>query len=224
MKSGECAGPGLKTAPTVVELRCRARGKIHAAVFAVEQRRIRRAFVILRLRQNRPIRQSRQRLNHQRRAFARQHGKQLRCGLFRPNLVGLLEQNRPRVEAFFEKHRGVAGECVAHGDGPLDGRGAAILRQQRRVQIDAAQPRQRQHPRRNDAAIGHNHNRVRRDGFECSAKLRVVADLFRLRHRNSGGKGRLLHGRRGELLAAAHGTVGLRNHESDRVSRGERAP
>ena len=59
IESGECAGPGLKSAPAIVELVRRARGKIHAAIFAVEQRRKGRAFVILRLRLNRAVGQAR---------------------------------------------------------------------------------------------------------------------------------------------------------------------
>jgi len=33
-KRSESAGPGLKAAPAVLQLRCRARGKVHAPVFA----------------------------------------------------------------------------------------------------------------------------------------------------------------------------------------------
>ena len=84
-------------------------------------------------------------------------------------------------------------------------------------------PGQGEHPRRNDASVGHHDNRVGRDGFELRAKLSVVADLFRLRNGNASSQSGLLYGRCGYLLIAAHGTVGLRNHESDVVSCGEQS-
>ena len=40
--------------------------------------------------------------------------------------------------------------------------------------------RQIEHPLRNNSPIGDHENRIRRDGFELSAKLGVVLDFFRL--------------------------------------------
>jgi len=39
----------------------------------------------------------------------------------------LLKQNGAGVEAFFKKHGGVAGDRIAYGHSPLDGRCAAYL-------------------------------------------------------------------------------------------------
>jgi hypothetical protein len=55
IESGEGAGPGLKAAPAIVKLMLRCGGKVHAAIFAVEQRREGGAFVILRLRLDVPL-------------------------------------------------------------------------------------------------------------------------------------------------------------------------
>ena len=44
-----------------------------------------------------------------------------------------------------------------------------------RMQIDAAQSRQRQHPRRNDAAVRHHDDRIGRDRLKPRSKLCVVA-------------------------------------------------
>ena len=46
------------------------------------------------------------------------------------------EQHGAGVQAFVDAHGGDAGDRFAVGDGPLDGRGAAIFRQQRAVQVD----------------------------------------------------------------------------------------
>ena len=144
--------------------------------------------------------------------------KQIDGGLVGANFDGLLQQNRPGVEAFFKQHGGVAGEGVAHGDGPLDGRRAAILGQQRPVQIDAAKPRQSEHPRRNDAAVGDDDDRVGRDGFKLRAKLGVVADLFGLRDGMPAASAACFTGGAVSCWLAAHGAVGLRDHQRDLVA------
>ena len=69
----ERTGPGLKAAPAIVELVRRARGKIHAAIFAVEQGREGCALVVLRLRLDGSVGKAGQRLHHQRRAGAGEH-------------------------------------------------------------------------------------------------------------------------------------------------------
>ena len=157
--------------------------------------------------------------DHQRRAGPRQHLEQPRGGLLGADFDRLLEENGAGVEAFLKQHGCVAGEGVAIGHGPLDGRGAAVLGQQRPVQIDAAQPGQRQHPGRKDAPVSHHNNGVGRDGLKLGAELRVAANLLRLCDRQSGGQRRLLHRRSGELLAAAHGPVGLCNHQCHLMAR-----
>ena len=62
---------------------------------------------------------------------------------------------------------------------PLDGRGAAILRQQRCVQIEVAEPRQIDHPLRNDAAIADDDDRVWANDLQKGAEFLVVLDLVR---------------------------------------------
>ena len=57
--------------------------------------------------------------------------------------------------------------------------------------------------------VSHDDDRVGRNRFQLRAKLRVVANLLRLRDRKSGGQRGQLDGRSGELLLAARGPVGL---------------
>jgi len=64
------------------------------------------------------------------------------------------------------------------------------------VQIDATEPRQRQHPRWNDAPISHNDDSVRRNRFQLRAKLCVVTNLPRLGNGKPRGKRDLLDRRR----------------------------
>ena len=133
----------------------------------------------------------------------------------------LLEEDGAGVEALFKEHGGVAGEGVAIGYGPLDGRRATVLWQQRAVQVDAAEPGQSEHPRGDDAAVGYDDDRVGGDGLKLGTELGVVADFFRLSDGEAGGYRGLLDRRGVELLAAAYGAVWLRYDERDFIARRE---
>ncbi len=163
----------------------------------------------------RPVVQSGQRLRHQRRAALGQYVEEFRRGLLGPDGKRLLQQDRPGVESFFEQHGGVAGEGFAHGHGPLDRRGAAIARKQRRVQIDAAQPRQREHPGRNDAAISDHDDRIGRDRFKPRAKFLIVANLLRLDRLQGHRPMRRFLPAAPEFFCPAHGPVGLGDDQGD---------
>ena len=52
-------------------------------------------------------------------------------------------QHRPGIERLHDAHDGHAGFALARDDRAMDGRGAAIARQQRRVHVDHAEPRRR---------------------------------------------------------------------------------
>ena len=91
MQRGEGAGPGLKTSPAILQLHSRAHGKVHAAVFAVEQRREGSALVILRLGVYGSVGKAVQSLDHQRRSGLRQHVEKSYGGLIRSDFDGLLK-------------------------------------------------------------------------------------------------------------------------------------
>ncbi len=79
------------------------------------------------------------RLHHQRRPAGRQLFEQLHRCLFGKDAPRLLHQDRPRIQPLFQQHRRIPGRALAHRNRPLNRRGPAISRQQRSVQIDAAQ-------------------------------------------------------------------------------------
>jgi len=150
-------------------------------IFAGEDGRKRCAGVILRLRLDCALGQSGQSLDDQGSATLGEQIKELRGGLLGSDGQRLLQQDRPGVEALFEQHRRVAGEDLTHRYGPLNRRGSAITRKKAGVKIDAAESRQREHPRRNQAPICDNNNCVGCDHFKPRAKILVIANLLRLR-------------------------------------------
>ena len=89
------------------------------------------------------------------------------------------------------------------------------------MEVDAAKPRQGEHPRRNDAAVGDNDDGVRGNRIKAGAKFRVIADFFRLGDGETGGQCCLLDGRRCQFLLAADGAIWLCNDEGNLMSRGE---
>src|ERR1035437_267655 len=155
---GECAGPGLEASPAISEFGRGAGGEIHAAVFTIEQWGKGGPCVILGLGSDGAIEQACESFDHHGRAPFCQFFEEIGGGLIGANSQGLLKQGQAGVEAFFEQHRGVPGECLAPGYGPLDGSGATIFREQGRMQVDAAEARQSQHPRGDDATVGHDND------------------------------------------------------------------
>ena len=131
--------------------------------------------------------------NHQRSAGFGEEIEEFNRGLIGAYFEGLLEKDGAGVEAFFQQHGGVAGDGVAHGYGPLDGRCATVPGQQRAVEIDTAEARESEHPRGDDAAICDDDDGVGRDGFKLGAELDVGADFFGLGDGETCDEGGLLH-------------------------------
>ena len=97
---------------------------------------------------------------------------------------GLGGQHRAFVEALGHLHDFDAGDLVAGHDRPLDGGGPAPARQQRGMQVEAAQTRRVEHRGRQDLAEGHHHAGVdlqRREGFDLGG----VAHRDRRTHGNA---------------------------------------
>ena len=76
-ESGECAWPGLKSAPAIVDFVRGAPGKVDPAVFAVEERREGRGLVILGLRLDRAARQTGECFDDKGRAGVRKQWKKI---------------------------------------------------------------------------------------------------------------------------------------------------
>ena len=78
-------------------------------------------------------------------------------------------------------HDGDAGFGVAVGNGPLNRRRAAIFRQQRRMDVQTAMPRQIQNCRRQNLSVSHHNDEV---GFQFPqfGDEFFVAGAFGLQH------------------------------------------
>ena len=127
------------------------------------------------------------------------------------------QEHRAGIETGVHEHRGDAGLGLSFGDRPLDRRGAAVLRQQRRVDVDAAVSRNVEQGLREDAAVGEDDSGVRGERRDQVARL-VGADLRGLVDGNAEAIGGDLHFGRMERLLAADGAVGLREHRRDVVA------
>ena len=75
----------------------------------------------------------------------------------------VFQQHGPGVEACVDLHGGEAGAGLAIRDRPVDGRRAAIFRQQRAVQVDPAEARNRDKPGGDDLPVGDDDDHVRSD-------------------------------------------------------------
>ena len=87
------------------------------------------------------------------------------------------------------------------------------------MQIDIPQPRQIQHPPRNNPPVRHHHNHVRLHRLQPRTKLRIRLDLLRLHHRNPTRHSNPLHRRRMHLHRATHRTIRLRHHQRNLMTR-----
>ena len=109
-----------------------------------------------------PRRQAGQRLHQQVRAHHGEAPAELDGILLGRDFGFRFEQHVAGIEPGVDLHGGDAGARFAVDDRPLDGSGAAILRQQRGVHVDDAERREIDHGLRNDLAIAHHHHGVAR--------------------------------------------------------------
>ncbi len=216
-KAGVRARPGLKASQAIYDfLGCTV--KINLAVFLLKDGRQRGFGMILWLRMNRSRLQSAQGFHHEVGAD-RGHARRQSYGcVLRRYRNFLPQQNVSGIEAGIDSHGGDAGHALAPGNGPLDRRCSAIFGQQRSVQIEISQPRQINHPLRNDAPISDHDDGVRRDSRKLPAKFFVVLDLVRLTELQSQLQCPLLDRRKCKFHAAAFRPVRLRHHQGHRES------
>src|SRR5262249_12720628 len=128
------------------------------------------------------------------------------------------QQHVSSVEAGIDAHRSYAGCGLAVRDRPLDGRSAAILGQQRCMQIDVAEWRQVEHPIRKKSAISDPHDSQWLCSLKPRAKVLIIFDLLRLSDRNFELLSDLLHRRRNGLHPSAGGPIRLRDDEPNIVA------
>ena len=92
--------------------------------------------------------------------------EQLAAGLLRADGDLLATQHVAGVQTFVHLHDGHAGLGITVQHRPLHRSTAAVLRQQRDVQVDATVLRQFQHRLGQDAAVSHHHDQFRGKGTD----------------------------------------------------------
>ena len=128
-----------------------------------------------------------------------------------------LQQDIPGIHPFIHQHDGHAGFPFAADDAPLDRRGAAVGRQQRGMDVQAAQGRDAEDVGRQKAPVSGGHDHVRLQGADVGFELRG-ADLVRLQDRQVPGQGQLLHRRRNQPEVPSLRPVRLADHAHDRIA------
>ena len=118
------------------------------------------------------------------------------------------------IQPFVHLHDGNSSLSVTVQHRPLHRGAAAILRQQRNVQIDAAVAGHFQHGLRQDAAISHHHDQFRGEGADVFI-LAAVPQGAGLEHGRAVRQRNLLDRRCGEHLLAADGLIPPGVHGTD---------
>jgi hypothetical protein len=129
--------------------------------------------------------------------------------------------DRPGVEALLHLHDRHAGLAIAGQHRALDRRRAAPARQQRGVDVDAAEPRDLEDLPRQDPPVGGDHDDVEVVLAQLGRE-RPVADLERLQHRHAERRRGLLDRRRHQLAPAPRRPVGLADHHPQVTGLGDR--
>src|SRR5215469_18551388 len=122
------------------------------------------------------------------------------------------------VEAGVDAHDRDTSHRFALGNGPLDGGSTAILGEQRGVQVEIAEPREIDHPLRNDAAVADDDDGVRGERGECGLELGVPLDLLGLNDGETSIESALLDGRGGQGHASAAWLIGLGDDQREAMT------
>src|SRR5690606_7354829 len=128
----------------------------------------------------------------------------------RPNGLLDLQQDRPGIHLLDHAHDRHARALVAADDRPVDRRGAAQLRQERRVHVDRTERRHLQHIALEDLAVGDDDGELRLERRDPLAEL-LSARLLRLQHEQTLALRDGLDRRRVGRAAPAGGPVRLRD-------------
>ena len=144
------------------------------------------------------------------------------AGVVRRDWQGFAQQNRTRVQAFVHLHDAHTRLCVPGFDGALDRRSPAPARQQRRMDVQAAQGQALQSPGRQQQTIGHHHHQLSLCSSDGLLRLQSFVGVFAvqtqagwLAHRHAVRQSVLLHGRGLQFHAATGGAIGLGQHQGD---------
>src|SRR5262249_24583691 len=183
--------------------------EINLPIFFFKDRRQGRERMILRKRKHAALLHPTQGLQQQVGAQLGQARSQRDPGIRGQDGHFFLQQDITGIQALVEKHGGDAGDGFTPGDSPLNRRGAAILRQQRSMNVDVATRGKIEHPRRNQAPIAHDDDGLWLQLVQTLLELLVGFDFFRLNYRKSEFEGGLLDRRRGQGPSATLRAVRL---------------
>ena len=122
-----------------------------------------------------------------------------------------LRVDRPGIQTGIELHDAHAALGVTGQNRTLYRRRAAPARQQRGVNIEASQARQRQHGGGQNEPIGHHHHQLRRP-LAQAGELRFARQAQRLSKWQSQLQGALLDRAGVQRAAPPGGTIRLREH------------
>ena len=215
------SGPRFEAADLVGD-RFGGLGPVHAGVVFGQPRRFGHRGLVLQLAELRhaiPVREQRERFVHRINAQGRQPRFEFGGGFGWADGRATNGQTRSAVEAGCHVDDGHSGFRVALQNGPVDRRGAAILGQQRRVQVDSPQRRRGERGRRQDLAVVADDEQFGRIGPQEFDGLGRV-DAVRRVNRQAAGLGDVAHRIDGLLHASARRRCGTRD-ECGNVVRGE---
>jgi hypothetical protein len=150
-------------------------------------------------------------------AQRRQSREQLAGGLGRADRRRPGQEDRAGVHADVELHDGHASLGATVEDRPLDRRSAAVGRQERAVDVDAAARERVEDGGRQDLAVGHDHAELGAGGRQRGRDVRVP-DRARLQDRQAVSLGAALDRRRGHRPAPPGRLVGLGHDQRDLVA------
>ncbi len=173
-------------------------------------------FAPLRTRRQRSRLQAAERLDEELSPDRRQPGGERTGRLALADRHAPLEVDRPRVEPLVHSHCGRASLAVSGEDRRLHGRGTPVARQERGVDVDAAERRQAQQLGRKDPAVRDHRDRVRPSGRERLPERRVAAQPLRFLHREIAARRPRPDGRRLRRRVPADRAVRLGDDERHR--------
>jgi hypothetical protein len=127
-------------------------------------------------------------------------------------------QHRTGVERLDDPHDRHAGLILAGHDRAVDGRGAAVAWEQRRVNVDESLARHREYGVGQNPAVGGDNAEIRLDRLQVVEKDRIF-QAFRLENRQTGCHRAHLHRSVARPVAAAARSIGLRDDADEAVAR-----
>ena len=205
--------PGSETAHAIVDFHCGA-VPVDAAVVSFEHGGESGLGMVLRAGSDFSRGEAAQSVCHQGRASFGETSGKFRRGFYWADFELTLQKDVAGVHTGVNAHGGEAGSRFSIDDGPVDGCGAAVFWEKGSVKIDPAVFWEGEQARRNDLAVGDDHDEVWGIALQEFLDFRG-ADLFGLMDGEFGGKSDFFYGGERNLAAAAARAVRLGDDGED---------